>query len=74
MESVNGRPTLLDLFPLAIDLISENLDLLGKIVSIHESYFLLAGPQILQVILRRHSIAAAAADSSTTADVRSPTI
>lgn len=49
LTSVNGAPALFDLFPQALELLSTNLDLLGKITSIIESYFLLDAPAILQV-------------------------
>ncbi|KAG6833896.1 hypothetical protein H0H87_007907 [Tephrocybe sp. NHM501043] len=48
LTSVNGAPALFDLFPLAMELLSANFDLLGKIISIIESYFLLDAPGILQ--------------------------
>jgi hypothetical protein len=50
IESINGAPCLLELFSLAVGLLSENLDLLGKIISIHESYLLLDAPRLLQVL------------------------
>lgn len=49
VESVGGAPGLIDIFPLAVGLLAENLDLLGKIIGIHESYYILDGSQILQV-------------------------
>lgn len=49
LNSVNGSPALFDLFPMAMNLLSTNFDLLGKTVSIIESYFLLDAPAILQV-------------------------
>ncbi|KAG6880368.1 hypothetical protein C0992_007779 [Termitomyces sp. T32_za158] len=49
LSSVNGSPALFDLFPIAMNLLSTNFDLLGKTVSIIESYFLLDAPGILQV-------------------------
>lgn len=39
----------LDLFPDALRLLSQNLDLLGQVIDVVDSYVLLAGPQILQV-------------------------
>ncbi|KAG6903497.1 hypothetical protein C0995_005520 [Termitomyces sp. Mi166 len=48
LSSVNGAPALFDLFPIAMDLLSSNFDLLGKTISIIESYFLLDAPGILQ--------------------------
>lgn len=42
-------PSLRDLFPQAVNLLSTNLDLLGNITSIMESYFLLDGTHILRV-------------------------
>ncbi|TFY83956.1 hypothetical protein EWM64_g62 [Hericium alpestre] len=40
--------SLIDLFPIAITLLSENLDLLGKVIGIIESYFLLDAVQVVQ--------------------------
>ncbi|KAH8106154.1 ARM repeat-containing protein [Cristinia sonorae] len=48
IEAVNGAPGLVELFPLIIHLLSNNLDLLGRIISIAESYFLLDAPRLLQ--------------------------
>lgn len=45
-----GGPGLIDLVPLAISLLSDNLDLLGKIVSIVESYLFVDAPAVLQVL------------------------
>lgn len=42
-------PNLLQLFPLAISLLAENLDLLGKIILIIESYLFAGAPLVLQV-------------------------
>lgn len=50
IQSVNGAPALIDLFPEVISLLATNLDLLGKIVTVVESYFFLDGPAILQVL------------------------
>jgi hypothetical protein len=49
LSSINGGPALLDLFPHALSLLSTNLDLLGKITNIMESYFLLDAVTLLQV-------------------------
>ncbi|KAI0719492.1 ARM repeat-containing protein [Cerioporus squamosus] len=46
---MNGAPGLIDLYPLLIDQLANNLDLLGSIVHIHQSYFLLDAPRILQL-------------------------
>jgi hypothetical protein len=46
-------PPLFELFPIAISLLHDNLDLLGKITSIVESYYLLGANIVLQV---RHPI------------------
>ena len=46
---MNGAPGLVDLLPLAVQQLSTNLELLGTIVRIHESYFLLDAPRVLQV-------------------------
>lgn len=48
ISTVNGAPALKDIFPRAITLLASNLDLLGKITSIIESYFLLDAPDILK--------------------------
>ena len=49
MVSVNGDPALQDIFPQALVLLSTNLDLLGSITRIIESYFLLDASHILKV-------------------------
>ncbi|KAI0320679.1 ARM repeat-containing protein [Amylostereum chailletii] len=41
LQGYNGGQGLIDLFPLLVSLLSQNLDVLGKITSILESYFLL---------------------------------
>ena len=50
---MNGAPSLLDLVPLSIEQLTSNLELTGTIVRIHESYFLLDAPRILQVSFAR---------------------
>lgn len=47
--TVPGGPSLFDLLPGAIELLAENLDLLGSILSIIESYLLIDAPSVLQV-------------------------
>ncbi|EMD40680.1 hypothetical protein CERSUDRAFT_111258 [Gelatoporia subvermispora B] len=49
LQSSSGGPDLIELFPLAISLLAENLDLLGKITHIIESYFLLDAGRVLQM-------------------------
>lgn len=49
IDSVNGAPGLIEMFPLLVSLLEVNLDLLGKIIGLLESYFLLGAPLILQV-------------------------
>lgn len=49
IESVNGAPGLIDVMPVLISLLAVNLDLLGKIIGLVESYFLLGAPLVLQV-------------------------
>ena len=49
LNSVNGAPALFDLIPQAVDLLSTNFDLLGKIINIIESYLVLDAPMVLQV-------------------------
>ncbi|PFH52845.1 hypothetical protein AMATHDRAFT_1887 [Amanita thiersii Skay4041] len=48
ISNVNGAPALNELFPLALELLATNLDLLGKITSIIESYIILDALGILQ--------------------------
>jgi hypothetical protein len=45
----SGSPSLLTLYPRALYLLATNLDLLGKITGILESYFILDAPALLQV-------------------------
>lgn len=56
--SLQGAPgtSLLQLFPLAISLLANNLDLLGKIIFIVESYLLVDAPLILQASLQSIAI------------------
>ncbi|KAI0660923.1 ARM repeat-containing protein [Cubamyces menziesii] len=49
IDGVNGAPGLIDLVPLLIQQLSSNLEVLGTIVHIVESYFLLDAPRILQL-------------------------
>ncbi|KAL1944202.1 hypothetical protein VTO73DRAFT_3387 [Trametes versicolor] len=49
IEGMNGAPGLIDLVPLIVQQLSSNLDVLGTIVHIVESYILLDGPRILQM-------------------------
>lgn len=49
LQSQLGQPSLLDLFPLAINLLSNDLDMLGSITLILESYFVLDVNSILNV-------------------------
>ena len=44
-----GRP-LIDLFPVCLNQLESNLDLLGSLLNVVDSYFLLEGPRILEVI------------------------
>ncbi|KAF8623412.1 hypothetical protein AX15_006355 [Amanita polypyramis BW_CC] len=48
ISSVNGAPALVELYPAALELLATNLDLLGKITSIVESYIILDASTILQ--------------------------
>lgn len=48
IESVQGAPALFELFPTAVAML-DNLDVLGKVTSILQSYFLLNASAILQV-------------------------
>ncbi|KAI0677486.1 ARM repeat-containing protein [Trametes maxima] len=49
LEGQNGAPGLIELVPDLIRQLSSNLDVLGTIVNITESYFLLDAPRILQL-------------------------
>ncbi|KAI0750869.1 ARM repeat-containing protein [Daedaleopsis nitida] len=49
IAGMNGAPGLVELLPLAIEQLSSNLELLGTIVHIHESYFLLDAQSVLQL-------------------------
>ncbi|KAI0776057.1 ARM repeat-containing protein [Trametes elegans] len=49
IDGANGAPGLIDLVPLIIQQLSSNLDVLGTIVHIVESYILLDAPRILQL-------------------------
>ena len=51
IDSVNGQVGLVDLLPTAVELLSLNLDLLGSIISLLESYILLDTSRLLQVCL-----------------------
>jgi hypothetical protein len=46
---LNSSPNIFDLLPQIIPLLDNNLDLLGKITSIVESYYLLDASVVLQV-------------------------
>ncbi|KAL5527437.1 hypothetical protein ACEPAG_6228 [Sanghuangporus baumii] len=48
LSNIHGGPSLLQLVPIAIDLLSENLDLLGSITSVIRSYLIIDAPGILQ--------------------------
>jgi hypothetical protein len=49
--TTNALPPLFELLPVAVSLLHDNLDLLGKITSIFESYYLLGASAVLQVIM-----------------------
>ena len=51
LEAVPGAPSLMDVFPIAVDLLADNLDLLGSITSVIRSYLVLdfESAKILQV-------------------------
>lgn len=51
IASLDGRPCLQDIFPDAMTLLAGNLDLLGSITRIIESYLLLDAVNILKVRL-----------------------
>jgi hypothetical protein len=46
---LNGSPNVFDLLPSAIMLLHDNLDLLGNVTGIVESYYLLDASVVLQV-------------------------
>ncbi|ESK94397.1 importin 11 [Moniliophthora roreri MCA 2997] len=48
-SATTGNPSLSNLLPTAIRLLETNLDLLGSLLNIMESYFILNGEQILQL-------------------------
>ncbi|THH11497.1 hypothetical protein EW145_g638 [Phellinidium pouzarii] len=52
LDSKDGLPSLLELFPIAIDFLSENLDLLGSITTVIQSYFVLDAIKVLQAYAR----------------------
>ena len=49
LESVNGAPSLLQLFPIAIAFLSGNFDLLGSITTIIKSYLVIDAAGVMQV-------------------------
>lgn len=49
IESDNGQVGLVELLPVAVELLSQNLDVLGSVVSLVESYLLLDASRVLQV-------------------------
>ncbi|KAK7695434.1 hypothetical protein QCA50_000070 [Cerrena zonata] len=48
IESDNGQVGLVELLPVAVELLSQNLDVLGSVVSLVESYLLLDASRVLQ--------------------------
>jgi hypothetical protein len=44
-----GVPGLIDLVPTAISMLADNLDILGSLLSITESYILISGDKVFQV-------------------------
>ena len=52
LDGVNGSPGYIELFPLVISLLAENLDLLGSISEIVESYILVDVTRVLSVSVR----------------------
>ncbi|KAH7931251.1 ARM repeat-containing protein [Leucogyrophana mollusca] len=48
LQSAAGQPALLDLFPIGVSLLAENLDLLGKVVTIIEAYIFVDASLVLQ--------------------------
>ncbi len=49
LDGSDGSPGLASLIRLAVDLLANNLDLLGQIISILESYVILDASRFLQV-------------------------
>ena len=56
LDGVNGASGYIELFPLVISLLSENLDLLGSISEIVESYILVDVTRVLSVSQRRCNV------------------
>ena len=56
IQGLNSGPGLIDLVPLVVDQLANNLELSGTIVHIIESYFMLDAPHILQVSILSESI------------------
>lgn len=49
VQRFNSAACLLDLAPIAVNLLATNLDLLGKIISIVDSYLILDSVSLIQV-------------------------
>ncbi|KAF9268117.1 ARM repeat-containing protein [Marasmius fiardii PR-910] len=49
LSATEGRPSLFELLPTCLSHLESNLDLLGSLLNIAESYFLLEGPRILEL-------------------------
>jgi hypothetical protein len=49
LDDINSGISLFELVPLALNLLANNFDLLGRIVGIVDSYILLDAPWLLQV-------------------------
>lgn len=56
LSSPISAPSLYDVLPIVLSLLSENLDILGPILNVLRSYFVIGAEQILQVsiIVRHH--------------------
>ncbi|KAG7096795.1 hypothetical protein E1B28_004204 [Marasmius oreades] len=49
LSAAEGRPSLFDLFPTCLSHLKSNLDLLGSLINIVESYLLMEGTRILEI-------------------------
>ena len=54
LQITSGGRGLIELFPVLVGLLAENLDVLGKITSILEGYFLLGANDVLKVLFRQN--------------------
>ncbi|KAF5321876.1 hypothetical protein D9619_000809 [Psilocybe cf. subviscida] len=69
VASINGNACLRDLFPTALELVATNLDLLGTVTSIIESYFILDAEYILRTSAKDVFLAFRSAFSNKLVDI-----